>query len=154
MKKNISILIIGSILLLGCTKSKTSTPDAISQWTFNGNTYSSSNAAYNTSSNEILANDGNGNFVRIFFSSIGKPTASGTLTVLNYATAFSNSSQCSLQVGNLYGTNPIQPLSTGKAGDKVLLDVSSLGKLTVSFATISVLDGTVTKTVSGTIVEQ
>jgi len=140
---------------LSCKKSSDSPPaTTTSQWTFNGGTYTDKITSYVESTNELFANDNNGNFVRVFFSSIGKPSKSGTLTVLDYATTFTNATQCSLQVGNLYGTNPIQPLSTGKAGDVVILTVSSSGKLTASFSAITVTDGTTEKTVSGKIIEQ
>jgi len=146
---------ITTLAVLSCKKSSDSTPaTATSQWTFNGGTYTDKNASYVESTNELFAFDNNGNFVRVFFSSIGKPTISGNLTVLNYTANFTNASQCSLQVGNLYGSNPIQPLSTGKAGDIVILTVSTSGKLTATFSTITVTDGTTEKTVSGKLIEQ
>ena len=143
-----------------CKKSSDSkSTGATSQWTFNGVTYKVTNASYESTTNELLANDdpgavGSGNFVRVFFWSAAKPTGSVALTVVDYATSTPDPSTCSIQVGNVYGTNPAQYLSTGKAGDKVTLTVSSTGKLTASFSGITVSDGTTLKTVSGTLIEE
>ena len=154
MKQAFLISAIGVVLLLGCKKSSESQPptQSKSQWTYDGKTYTATDAGYNENSNELIASDTNGNFVRVFFGSIGKPTASAHLVVLNYADPFTGPSQCSLQVGNMYNTT-VQPLSTGKAGDTVFLIVSPSGKLSASFSNISVLDGTTTKTVSGALAE-
>lgn len=149
-----------SLVFFGCKKSSNSTPAlATSQWTFDGKTYKVTDASYESSTNELFANDdpgavGGGNFVRVFFWSAAKPTGSVSFTVVDYATSTPDPSTCSIQVGNVYGTNPTQYLSTGKAGDKVTLTVSSTGKLSTSFSGITVTDGTTVKTVSGSLIEQ
>ena len=157
------IFFIASLTILSCKKSGNSASvTAMSQWTFNGTTYKVSNASYEASSNELLANDdpgavGGGNFIRVFFWSATKPTGNVLLTVVDYGTATPNPANCSIQVGNLYDVSrPAGWLSTGKAGDKVTLTVSSTGKLTVSFSNITVLEsgvGGTTKIVSGTVIE-
>jgi len=161
MKQNLLFfLLTASLISLNCKKNSNSTPAvAKSQWTFNGITYKVTNASYESTTNELFANDdpgavGGGNFVRVFFWSAAEPTGSVTLTVVDYTTSIPDPSTCSIQVGNVYGTNPTQYLSTGKAGDKVTLTVSSTGKLTTSFSGITVTDGTTIKTVSGTLVEE
>ena len=153
-----------SLISINCKKSSNSASgDTTSQWTFNGTTYKVSNTSYESGSNELFANDdggavGGGNFIRVFFWSATKPTGNVSLTVVDYGTATPNPANCSIQVGNLYDVSrPAGWLSTGKAGDKVTLTVSSTGKLTVSFSNITVLEsgvGGTTKIVSGTIVEQ
>ncbi len=155
MKKRLLFsLLFVTLAFLNCKKSGGSTPTtASSQWAFNGATFKDANTIYSSNSNELFASDNNGNFVRVFFSTVTKPISSGNLTVLDYAATFTNNSQCSMQVGNVNGPQP-QPLSTGKSGDAVILTVSSSGKLTASFTNISVQDGSTTKTVSGTLVEQ
>jgi len=157
MKKSLVSFAIGVILLFGSCKKHSSDPppsSTASQWTFDGATHTTSTAGYESNSNELFANDTAGNFVRVLFSSLDKPTSSKHLVVLDYSASFTNANQCMLQVGNLYSSNPIQPLSTGKAGDSVFLSVSYSGKLTASFSNISVSDGTTTKTVSGKLIEQ
>ena len=73
----------------------------------------------------------------------------------DYASLTQDPSTCSIQVGNIYdATRPLGYLSTGKAGDKVILTVSGTGKLTTSFSNITVTDGTTIKTVSGTLMEE
>ena len=149
-----------SLISISCKKSSTSSSaTAMSQWTFNGTTYKVSNTSYESGSNELFANDdggavGGGNFIRVFFWSATKPTGNVSLTVVDYGTATPNPANCSIQVGNIYGSNPTQYLSTGKAGDKVNLTVFSNGKLSASFSNITVSDGATVKTVSGTIIEQ
>lgn len=159
MKLNYFVVNVLSIIfiisVISCKKSTTNTPPiALSEWTYNGITYKDSSAVYFASSSELLASDNNGNYVRIILSAITKPTTGSTLTVINYVTGFSNAIQCTVHVGNSFSSNPIQPYSIGKAGDVVTLSVSSSGKLTATFTNISVKDGSITKTVSGTIVEQ
>lgn len=154
-------LFIASLTSFSCKKSKTDTPTVIlSQWTFDGKTYKVTDASYDYSSNELIASDdagavGGGNFVKVTFGSATKPSGSTTLTVVDFG-APSNPSNCDIQVGNIYdATRPLAYISTGKAGDKVNLTVSSTGKLTVSFSNITVFDrGSTTKTVSGILVEQ
>ncbi len=155
MKKRILFLsIIVPLLFLSCKKSSES-PATTSEWTYNGNTFKDGViAGYDDSSNELFASNNQGNFVRVFFSTPLKPTKSGTLTVLDYVTPFTNATQCYLQVGSIYGSNPIQPLSIGKAGDIVSLTVASSGKLTASFTNISVRDSVTIRTVSGKLIEQ
>jgi len=149
-------LLIACLTSFSCKKSSDSkSTGAKSQWTFEGITYKVTNASYESNSNELFASDdpgavGGGNFVRVFFWSVTKPTGSVTLTVVDYATSTPDPSTCSIQVGNMYGTNPTQYLSTGKAGDKV----TGTGKLTTSFSNITVSDGTTIKTVSGTLIEE
>jgi hypothetical protein len=151
-------LVITTLIFFGCKKDSNSTGSGTkSTWTFNGVTYNVTNGSFESSSNELMASDdasaaGGGNFIRVFFWSATKPTTNATLTVVDYATATTNPTTCSIQVGNIYGANPLQYLSRGTAGDKVTLTVSG-GKLTAAFSNITVKDGTNTKTVSGTIVE-
>ncbi len=165
MKKNIlslTVLIVSvTIFCFSCSKSNDSTQaTATSQWTFDGKTFTVTGASLGIS-NQLYAHDdlgaaGGGNFIKIGFGSIGRPTASSTLTVVDLP-ATSNPTNCVIQVGNLYdATRPTAYLSTGKAGDKVILTVSPSGKLTVSFLNISVTDylSPTPKTVSGTIVEE
>ncbi|MDB5198052.1 MAG: hypothetical protein JWO92_15 [Chitinophagaceae bacterium] len=165
MKKNILSLIVLFIFItifcFSCSKSSDSThATATSQWTFEGKTFTVTGAHYESGSNELVANDdpgavGGGNIIKIFFWSAAKPSGNITLSVVDYATSTPNPSTCSIQVGNLYdATRPTAYLSTGKAGDKVILTISSSGKLTASFSNISVTDYRTTKTVSGTIVEE
>ncbi len=150
-----------SLVFFGCSKSKTDTPAVtLSQWTFDGKTYKVTDASYDYSSNELLAADdagavGGGNFVKVTFGSATKPSGSTTLTVVDFG-ASSDPSNCEIQVGNIYdATRPLAYISTGKAGDKVNLTVSSTGKLTVSFSNITVFDrGSTTKTVSVTLIEE
>ena len=167
MKKNhfslILLVVFISIFLWSCKKSNNPTSStATSQWIFDGKTYTVTGANYDFGSNELVANDdpgavGGGNFIKIFFWSAAKPSGSTNLTVVDYATSTPNPATCSVQVGNTYDvTRPTAYLSTGKAGDKVVLTISSSGKLTTTFSNLTVTDhlSTTPKTVSGTIVEQ
>ncbi|MCW3105980.1 MAG: hypothetical protein JWQ09_486 [Segetibacter sp.] len=161
MKKNLLfLLLIASLISFSCKKSSDS-PSAgpTSQWTFDGKTYKVTDASYDYGYSTLEASDdagvaGGGNFVKVTFGSVTKPTASATLTVVEAGTS-SNPTNCEIQVGNIYdASRPLAYLSTGKSGDKVNLTVSSDGKLTVSFSNITVFDhGSTTKTVTGTIIE-
>ena len=160
--RNLLLFATMTMLLIACKKGSDLTPPtATSQWTFNGATYKVTNGSYESYSNELLANDdagkvGGGNFVRILFGAITKPTTSITLKVVDI-TATSNPSNCVIQTGNVYdASHPLGYLSTGKAGDIVTLHVSKAGMLTATFSNIVVsgYDGTTSKTVSGTLIEQ
>ena len=156
MKKVFLFSAIGvALLFVSCKKNNDGSPyKAKSRWTFDSVTHTATSASYEENSNELFAYDTSGNFIRVFFSSGVKPTQNAHLVVLDYAATFTNFSQCSLQVGNMYDSNPIQPLSTGKPGDTVVLTISLSGKLTAAFSDISVSNGSIIKTVSGTLVEQ
>lgn len=151
-------LFIASLTSFSCKKSSDSTPlVATSKWTFNGVTYKVTDAWYESSSSYLEASDdpgvvGGGNFVRVVFGAFTKPAASTSLTVVQDGLQ-SDPSNCGIEVGDYYGATYY---STGKAGDKVTLSVSSSGKLTTSFSniTISADGGTTTKTVSGNLIEQ
>src|SRR5258708_22836344 len=81
------VLLLVCLTSLSCKKSSDSpSAGAKSQWIFDGVTYKVTNVSYVSGSNELFASDdfgavGGGNYVRVFFGSITKPTGSVTLTV-------------------------------------------------------------------------
>lgn len=109
---SLCLLLLASMTFLSCKKSNDSTPaTAASTWTFNGKTYNVT-GAYLYSSNILFASDdagvaGGGNYIKIIFGAITRPSASGTLTVVDIVAA-SNPSNCVIQVGNQYdATRPL-----------------------------------------------
>jgi hypothetical protein len=169
MKKSIAqpyyFLLIIAAASVGCSKHANPKPTpaalATSHWTFNGKSYKVTTGSYDATSNSLIAADdagavGGGNYVRVLFGSVVRPSTSITLTAVSIDTP-PDPSNCTVQVGNIYDTYYINGhVSDGKTGDNVAVTVSPTGKLSASFSNISVTNGptgTDTLTVSGMIVE-
>lgn len=141
---------------LSCKKDSDSTPaiPSIGTWTLNSTSYTGVSSQYFLSS--FLALDTKNNTLSIDFNgafyNASKKPISGSYTVLKYGGTATSANQCVISAGNQSSTTPFR--STGKSGDVVTISVSSTGKLSASFANITVSDGTTTTTVSGSIQEQ
>jgi hypothetical protein len=135
--------------LTSCSK-KNANPDA-STWTINGNTYTATKVSYDTTGGQesLIAYDGVGRFISVYFTV--RPSYDATYTVLNlpYAPGYS-ATTCT--VSYIDGPNAAYYNSTGKPGDVVNETIAD-GNLHLSFSNISVFDGKDSSKVSGTIIQ-
>jgi hypothetical protein len=166
MKKS-NILCSAIIILFACACKKSSDPVPAgpeSKWTFDGSAYKATGAEYSIYSElwvseRVEYNVARGHYVGIKFASITKPAKSATLTIPKdfiFGGISPDTATCYLTTGNLDDVANYEYRPIGKDGDKVILTVSSTGKLTASFSNISVSKdgGASVKLVSGTIIEK
>jgi hypothetical protein len=135
-----------SIILFGCKKSTpptVTTTSATTQWTIDGITFKGI-STYFVSAADLFSSDSSGNAIDVYFSAI--PTVNATYTV----TALPPSAGQCIVGADLISSDSYT--STGVSGDKVTVTVSG-GKVTASFTNITMSDGSVTKTVTGTVAQ-
>ena len=155
--KNIYLLILivpGFLLFPGCHKSNSGGINSASgsQWTINNTTYHGLVTTYNDTSSALgilVSADAAGNYISVVFYS--HPSTGGTYTVINGSSPGGTS--CLITVATNSGGSSALYSSTGKTGDKVTLTIVG-GKLTASFTGITVVSGTTTTTVTGTVIQQ
>jgi hypothetical protein len=141
-------VLIALITICSCKKSNNSTTPAAtsSQWSSNNVTYKGDTTFFiDDGSGYVLAseiNDTAGTYANIFFST--KPAKSGSFTVVKSFGAQS-ASQCIVS----FGTDLNQYFSAG--GGTVNITIAN-GKITGTFSNIVCSNGTVSKTVSATLI--
>jgi hypothetical protein len=139
---------IGLSVFSSCSKKNADSDSTV--WTFNGNTYKTTNSGYDSAGAPgiLEALDAAGNGISIEFNS--HPKVNGTYTVTQgFLGPAYPANSCTLSAFNSSSTNY---LSTGKQGDIVNVTVSN-GKLQATFSNISIENVVDTTTVSGTIIE-
>jgi hypothetical protein len=143
-------IVVALFAFSSCSKSN-SGPDATT-WTFNGNTYKTTNSGYDSSTllGALYGQDTAGNGIGITFNA--HPNENGTYIITNgFLGAGYPTNKCGLSVTGNNSPIPIY-ISTGKPGDVVNVTISN-GKLRATFSNISIENGKDTTTVSGTIIE-
>lgn len=158
MKKRsvLAWIAIPLFIFYGCSKSNggsAAITGTATQWTLKGITYKGLETNYNDTTTGLgifVSADAAGNFISIIFYS--HPAANGDYTVTNGGIPAAGA-YCQIQVYTYTGTAGTIYTSTGKSGDIVKVSISG-GKITASFTDVTVAIGSVTATVSGTVVQK
>ncbi len=145
MKISITAILIAffSLCLFSCNKTDPATNTATStQWTIDGTTHKGIATYFITT--DLFSADSVSNTIHVYFSTL--PPANGTYTVTALPPG---SGQCIVGADLV---NSDSYTSVGVPGDKVTVTVTG-NKITAGFSNITISDGTTTKKVSGTIVQ-
>ena len=156
MKNALLYIIVFTIFVCSCKK-KEPIPSPLSQWTidtvtFKGYTDRFVNGIDGVAKNSPRESNYGKDFIEISFVYFYLPSKSGKFKVKSRIT---DSSECRIVV-SVVGSSSNEYVSED-SNSEVTITVSNSGKLTASFANITLrrsYNGTDTKTVSGTLVEQ